>query len=306
MLNEYLQQIQRQARDKNQQYLDPQDLISYINRARREVAMRSECIRVLTPISGAIVSATVTNAGTGYTAPTVTISAPDFPSGRLPFPNGDQATGLANLIGGSIASVDIQYGGAGYFQPTITIDDPTGVDAEATLTMSYMNLLNEGQEAYPFSAVDLSAFPGVESIYMIKSVSIIYSNYRYSLGVYSFSTYQAKIRNYPFQYQYVPVLAAQNGIGSSGEFYLYPLPSQPYQIEFDCFCLPIDLIDDQSPEAIPQPYTDAVPFLSLYYVYAELQNWNVARFWKGEFDEWMKRYAAYSNVSRRTNPNGRW
>lgn len=45
-LNEYLKQTQRFLRDATQQFLNPQDLISYVNRARREVAMRAQCIRM--------------------------------------------------------------------------------------------------------------------------------------------------------------------------------------------------------------------------------------------------------------------
>src|SRR5579863_7187238 len=115
-LFEYLKATQRLIHDSKMELVDGQDLIQYVNRARREVAMRTQCLRILTPISGSILTASVVSAGSGYTAPTVSISAPDFPSGTLPFPAGDQATGTVNEIGGSIAAVNITYGGHGYFQ----------------------------------------------------------------------------------------------------------------------------------------------------------------------------------------------
>lgn len=306
-LFEYQKLAQRLLRDKGQTFNNPDDLRVYANRARREVAMRSMCLRVLTPISGSIVGWNVTNQGSGYSAtPTLTVSAPDFPSGTGANPGGAQATARANIFGGKIFSIDSQYGGAGYFQPQMVITDSTGTGATATPVMSPLNLLLQAKEVYPFSGVDLSQNPGVVSVISVRSISIIYSNYRYSLPVYSFSTYQARIRNYPFQYQYVPAFASQYGRGTSGSFYVYPLPSQTYQYELDCFCLPQDLIDDQSVEALPDPYTDAVPFLMLYYAYAELQNFNIAKFWDQEFDKWMLRYAHATLPGRVSNPYGRW
>jgi hypothetical protein len=305
-LNTYLKQTQRFLRDQSQQFLNPGDLIDYVNRARREIAMRAECLRVLTPISGSVVSVTVTAPGSGYTAPTVTISAPDFPSGTLPKPNGDQATALAIVQSGTIAAIDVQYGGYGYFQPQVTITDPTGTGATATATVSYINEIVQGQEVYPFSAVNLAAFPGVASIYMIKSVSLIYSNYRYSLPCYSFSTYQAMIRQYPFQYQWVSTFCAQYGQGTNGSFYMYPLPSQTYQLEWDCFCLPSDLITDLSAEALPAPWTEAVPYFAAHLAYLELQNFNFAKGYLDLFDQFMHRYSAYARPGRVTNPYGRF
>ena len=128
-LNDYLQQTQRFTREQGQSFLNPQDLIDYVNRARREVAMRSQCVRVLTPVSGAITTASVANPGSGYTAPTVVITAPDYPSGAGSNPNGAQATAAAIVQSGTIAAVNITYGGSGYFQPQATITDPTGTGA---------------------------------------------------------------------------------------------------------------------------------------------------------------------------------
>lgn len=307
-LNAYLQDTQRLIRDAKQDQVDPYDLIVYVNKARREVAMRAMCTRLLTPISGSIISISVTSPGVSLTNPSVTISTPDFPSGQGAFPLGSQATAQATEIGGTLAAVNVTFGGYGYFNPIVTINDPTGHGATAVVnSMSFINQLSQGLEVYPFSAVNLSAFPGYGSIYMVKSVSIVYANYRYSLPCYSFSTYQAMIRQYTAGvYQYVPTFCAQYGRGTAGSFYMYPLPSQTYQVEFDAFCLPQDLVTDQSVDVIPAPYNDAVPFLSAYYAYLELQNLNAARFYSDEFDKWMMRYGHHTLPGRVTNPYGRY
>lgn len=301
----YLKGAQRLLRDQRQDAINPEDFKDYINEARREVAMRAQCLPVLTPVSGQIISASVANGGSGYTAPTVTITPPDFPSGSLPFPNGSQATAIATEIGGSISAVNIVFGGYGYWQPQITINDPTGSGAVVTPNMSFINQLNVGQEVYPFSAVNLSMFPGLDSIFMIRSVSILYSNYRYSLACPSFSVYNALIRNYPNSFQYVPFYCAQFGRGTSGSFYMYPLPSQAFQMEFHALCLPSPLQDNQSVDVIPQPWTDAVKFFAAHLAMLEIQNMNSAMGYLKMFDQYMHRYGSYVASGRVQNMYGR-
>ena len=303
---EYLKQTQRFLREQKQEFENPEDLLVYVNRARREVAGRTQCIRRLTPISGQIVSANIMNLGTGYTSPTVVISPPDFPSSTLPDPNGRQAVATATVVGGQINDIVINDGGNGYFIPEITIVDPTGTGAQVNPVLSPINTLNIGQEVYNFSDIYLGNWPGVDAVHAIKSVSIIYSNYRYSLPMYAFSVYQAMIRQYPFNYQYVPSFCSQFGQGAGGSFYAYPLPSQTYQWEFDCFCLPSDMtLDNRTPEAIPQPWTDAVPYFATSLAMMELQNYNAAKFYGDQFDRMTLGYSSYARPGRAINPYGR-
>lgn len=306
---EYLKQTQRFLREQRQEFNNPEDLLVYVNRARREVAGRTQCIRRLTPISGQCVSVLVTAGGHGYVAPVATITAPDFPSGVLPFPSGKQATALVQMNGGVVTAIDVQEGGSGYFLPQITVTDSNGpgTGATGTVTISPINTLNIGQEVYNFSDIFLGNFPGVDSVHAIKSASVIYANYRYSLPMYAFSTYQSMIRQYPFQYQYVPTFCSQFGQGAGGSFYAYPLPSQTYQWEFDCFCLPQDmLIDNSIPEAIPQPWTDAVPYMAAQLAFMELQNFNSAKYYEQQFDKMTLGYSSQARPGRAVNPYGRY
>lgn len=305
-LNTYLKELQRLTHDSKQEQIDPSTLISFINIARREVAMRAQCCRVFTNSSGACVEIVVTAPGTGYTSiPTVTITPPDFPSGQTPFPNGAQATAAAIINAGGVAGADVVYGGSGYFQPTVTFSGGGGSGATGVVATSPINVLTQGREVYPFSEIDLTGVPGAKSIYFVRGLSVIFSNYRYSLPVYAFSEYQARIRQYPFQYQDVPAFASQFGQGSAGSFYIYPLPSQTYQFELDCLALPQDLITDLSVELLPDPWTDAVKYHALHLAYASLQNFNASNFYKGLFDEQMPRYGQYARVGRAINPHGR-
>lgn len=304
----YLRQCQRLLREQKQEFLNPEDLLSYINLARREVAGRTQCVRRLTPISGQIISTNLVAGGSGYVNPQVTITTPDWPSGALPSPQGRQATATALMSGGVITDVIIQDGGDGYFQPLITITDTVGIGASATANLSPINTLNQGQEQYAFSDIYLGAWPGVDTVHMVRGVSVVYSQYRYSIPVYSFSTYQAQIRQYPSStYQYVPSFGSQFGQGNGGTFFFYPPPSQTYQLEYDCSCLPEDmLLDNSIPEVIPQPWTDAVQYMAIMLCFQELQNFNSARWYQEQFDKRTLGYSQQARPGRMTNPYGRY
>lgn len=305
----YLKQCQRLLREQKQDFENPEDLLSYINIARREVAGRTQSVRRLTPISGQVVSAVVLTPGSGYVSPVAAITPPDFPGGLLPNPNGLQATAGVTMNGGVVTDVVVENGGDGYFSPEVTISDANGpgVGATAALTVSPINTLNIGQEVYPFSGIYLGNWPGVDSVHAIKSASVIYANYRYMLPMYSFSTYQSQIRQYPFQYQYVPTFCSQFGQGAGGSFYAYPLPSQTYQWEFDCFCLPSDMqLDNSIPEVIPQPWTDAVQYMAVSMCFMELQNLNAAKFYEDQFDKRTLGYSGQARPGRAVNPYGRY
>ena len=57
---------------------------------------------------------------------------------------------------------------------------------------------------------------------------------------------------------------AQYGQGQTGSLFVDLLPDQIYTLTLDCVCVPIPLVDDTTVEAIPYPFTDAVPYFSAY------------------------------------------
>lgn len=306
MLYEYLQQAQRFIRDTGEHLVNPQDLTDYVNRARKRVAMASQSIRVKPPICGSITGFQVLAPGTNYTNPQVLITPPDAPSGMQPDPGGLQATATAAVLNGGISSVAVVNAGNGYFQPMVDIADPTGSGAVVIANITPITQTLAQQEVYPFTWAPLASFPGVASIYAVKSISFIYMNYRYSIPVFDFSTYQAYVRIYPQQYLYVPTCAAQYGQGTNGSLFMYPIPSFLYQMEWDCFCLPTDMFDDTDPEAIPLPWTECVPYFAAHLAFLEMQNLNAGAFYLQLFEKMMHDFSAYARPGRAVNPYGRW
>lgn len=264
-LYKYMQDVQRLVGfDETQAIFNVNDLQDFINTARGEVAAQGQCIRLLTPCAGSILTLGVIEGGAGYTSPTLSISAPDAPSGSLPYPRGAQATGVVQQIGGQIVSAGVSFGGGGYFQPVATVNDPTGTGAIITAQVSPFNQAVFGQEEYPFSLIDLTPFPGIGAILSVRSISMVWSNWQWSVSFLGFSKYQAMIRQYVASFFAPPVWACQFGQGVAGSFKMYPIPDQAYQMQWDCLCLPSDLEDDTSFEAIPEPWTKAVPFYAAH------------------------------------------
>ena len=126
--------------------------------------------------ASSVISATITIAGSGYTAaPNVVFSAP--PSG------GVTATGTADYdsVSGAITGITITNRGSGYTDPpTITIDPPTsGVTAEATATLNYfptdlvpgaayldgyVAVMTTGGRIYTCNASDVTAWGALDYI----------------------------------------------------------------------------------------------------------------------------------------------
>jgi hypothetical protein len=98
----------------------------------------------------------------------------------------------------------------------------------------------------------------------------------------------------------------QFGQGTNGNLLMYPIASQQYQFEVDCLCLPSDLISDLQYEALPEPWTDAVPYLAASLCYQELQNLNAAKYYQQTYDEYVHKYSAYARPGRISNPYGRY
>lgn len=308
-LFDHTKQVQRFLRDANQELVDFADIVEYTNRARREIAGRTQCIRDLNmPIQGGITTITASPGGSGYLpTDTLTISTPDSPSGAAPWPAGRQATaGFAVNGAGSITAVNVIDGGDGYFQPAVSIKSATGSGAKFTAQTSVISQTVANQEIYNFADLGVNPKPGYGQLIAIRNISIIYNNLRYTCLYYPFSIYQAMVRNYPRQYYYVPTIWSQLGQGSAGSVYMYPIASQPYQMEWDGTFLPADLLTNQDAEAIPQPWADAVPYFAAHLAFAELQNLNASMAYLKLYDQMTARYSAYARPGRATNVYGRF
>lgn len=307
-LNDYLKETQRLLGDVTQAQFNPADLISYINRSRREVAAEGQCIRQLPTIQGHLVAVTVLSSSAYTIAPDVIISLPDSPPGFAPNPNGVPATAVATLSGGVVSAISLTNSGVGYFSPIVTI---ASGNVLATATISPVNVTIPGQEVYTFSSLTplvATSGSGVESIHQVTSISLLWGTFRYTLAWTSFSKYQALVRSYSQGYQYIPAVFSQFGQGVNGSVYLYPIPNSVYQMEWDCCCLPTPLASDSDPEVIPFPWTQAVPYYAAHLALETIQTAAAAQRAEQRFQQFerhMKRARVFNAPHRVVNWYGR-
>ena len=94
-----------------------------------------------------------------------------------------------------------------------------------------------------------------------------------------------------------PNVWAQYGRGTAGQIYFNPTPAGAYTCTVDCVALPNNLALDSDVEALPYPWTDAVPWYAAYYAAVTAQNLDAAKMFLDKFDDYMHRAVASSTPS---------
>lgn len=291
MLNTYAKRVQTILHDFNGTfYGSPLDLTGIINQARDRVALQGQCIRVLPPITGAITSITVTAGGSGYVSPTISFTDT----------TGSGATATATVAGGVITAITVTAGGAGYSQPNINITDAAGTGATAIAVLNAnQTILN--QEAYNFTSINSliqgtpsGSYFGVDSVHEVFSVAVSRGNTMPMLQRMDWTSFQAYCRIYQGTQRDYPAVWAQYTKGVNGSIYLFPIPSGNYQMTWDCICQPTDLASDADPEAIPYPWTEAVPYYAAYLCFQYSQRYDDATRMMGEYNRLMMEASAFA------------
>jgi hypothetical protein len=256
MLNKYLTRTASLIDDPNGQRWSPTQLTAFINEARGRIAAKSQSVRILPPSTNSIASITVNTGGTYVSAPTVVITGP-----------GTGATATATLTGTAVTSIAVGNAGTTLYDNTTTITFTGGggtVAATATPVINCLNTVNN-QEVYTFAAANAFArlSTGVDSILFVESVAVSWGSLKPVLDQWNWNDLQAYIRSYPIV-SGQPCMWAQLAQGVIGSVYLRPVPTSALPMDWNCVCLPIDLVDDTTAEAIPYPWTDSVPYFAAY------------------------------------------
>lgn len=266
-------------RDSSSQAVSATILTNMINQARVKTAERGECIRIRAS-GGTISAVTVTAGGTGYTLPTITAS------GGL----GQSAIFTATVAGGVITAISVVDGGFNFTGTvTITITDATGTGATATATVNTSMNTVTNQQVYPFSLVNstVQLVSGVDRILKVLQVAVSNGSTKPVMYQWDWQYYQAFGNVYPQQYGNVAAWAQQS-FGTDGSIYLYPIPSQAWEMDWDCVCLPLDIssASTAAQDAIPYPWSEAVPYYAAYLYYEYAQRDEDA---KDFYSKWMMR-----------------
>lgn len=288
-LTAYQQQTQRLLHDPNATYYPIADITSYINTARNQIALESQSVRVL--VSGFVSSCTVVSGGSGYaTTDTVTVTG-----------SGMGAVLTPRFNAGILTSVTVTAGGTSYDSTTsTTVSTRTGVGAVITPVIAGLNLTVVGQEIYTFSSRNASAAQvntGVSSILGVMSVSCNWGTMKPMLDRVDWMTFQARFRAWTVGFLGQPAVWSQYGQGVNGSIFLTPMPSQVLNMDWDAYCDVIALIDDTTTEAIPYPWTDAVPYYAAYLAYSNSQRGEDASNMFEQYSTFMRRGRAMSDAT---------
>ncbi len=105
-------------------------------------------------------------------------------------------------------------------------------------------------------------------------------------------------RSWEWMFEYYIAPGAANGVsvdwgqlvqGTGGSIYLGPPPSGVWPMIVDVVCLPLAIATDADPEALPYPFTDAIPYFAAY----------MALLTVGDFDTADKMFALYERFITR-------
>jgi len=87
---------------------------------------------------------------------------------------------------------------------------------------------------------------------------------------------------------------SQYAQGTLGTVYVTPIPNAVQTMNWDAVLYPINLVDDTTAEAIPYPWTDAIPFYACALAYQSVQNQQAAAFMYNRFEEYAQRARTFA------------
>jgi hypothetical protein len=175
-----------------------------------------------------------------------------------------------------------------------------------------------GQREYSFASVDVGvkATTGIDGVFNVRRINYTTGDGQQYITPRPWEWFDQYCLNNPVPIdasatpganppltwaQYAQGSAAPTGGSTqSGSFYLDPIPDDIYTLSMDCACYPITLVDDTTVEAIPYPFTDAVPFFAAYYALLSTQTQARradAEAYYGYYQTFMERARNISNAA---------
>ena len=269
-LQSLLTATQRLLHDANFKYWSQQALTDAINIAQKRVVGDSACNRSLQQIYlsgglelygyGQVSGAQVISGGTGYTsAPIVTFGASQT--------GGTTATGTTAITNGSVTQVNVTNGGSGYTAAPIASIAPPTIGAGATCAPTVVNI----------NTLD------------VMNITVLWGTQRYILGRKAFTDFQATVRSLQNWNQY-PILCASYG---QTQWYLGPIPDQPYYSEWDTIINPSDLVNLTDTSVVGYPYSECIPYYAAHTAKYQEQSYNEAA-------QFLQIYTQKMSYSRRS------
>lgn len=153
---------------------------------------------------------------------------------------------------------------------------------------------------YNFSSIPVTGTAGVGSVLHIRSILFAAGTGFKWMRPRNWEWYQLFKMNDVAPPSGPPEVWSQFSQGATGSFYLSPVPDDIYALTCDCVCLPIDLVNDFTAEAIPPLWQDAVCYFAAYLALLSAQSaqrQNDADRMFQRYGEFVKRARTFANPS---------
>lgn len=158
-----------------------------------------------------------------------------------------------------------------------------------TLAVSALNI-----GPYAFTAINLLGAVGVSRVLNVQTTWYSVGDGKKWIRPRPWPWFSLYELNNPVPMGGEPQVWSQYGQGVNGSVYFSPIPDIAYTVTCDTVCLPVDLVDDTTPEAIPALWTNAVQYYAAYV--ALLGSQTGARM--QEAQEYFKLYEQFVNRAR--------
>lgn len=151
--------------------------------------------------------------------------------------------------------------------------------------------LTANQQAYALSLAVYASLPdapqGIGPIVSVRSAALEIQDGYQNITVRSWERFNLFYVNRVARETGQPEIMAQQLLGAgSGTLWFYPIPDAAWVVRLFPVSLPIDLIDDATVEAIPQPWQDTIPYYAAYLAQLGANNKEAAQ-------ELWERYETY-------------
>lgn len=160
------------------------------------------------------------------------------------------------------------------------------VDTKCVRAFQTGNLV-AGQERYTFTDVNV-ALPQGNQVVDIINITAIWGTARYQLGYAPFTLFSAKFRAY-VNLQTIPCAFT---VYNANEYWIGYVPDQNYPCEFDTAIQPLALANDNTVDAIPSPYDEAVKFFAASLARLKLQQYKEYEAQQTIYEKYIARLGA--------------
>lgn len=233
--------------DQNYSFISQNQLLRWVNRARRECAFRTGCVRRL--ITGQ--SAFGASAQPGFFVP----GAGQPGALPNPYPAGTQPFGSPGAVQNRCATIPSveRYPYTGFFNNFLRAQYPgcKGVMDSIQIAVNWGGVSRPALDWQPWD--DFQAY--------CRAYAVLNTSYPSVWSVYN--------------------------DGPMGEIWMFPIPSVVGEMELDAFCYPEDVNTDSDPEVIPSTFYDALAYGGAKIAFLSSQRYAQAQAMESQFADMM-------------------